>query len=130
MQEVMDDRSLGELFNELKDQTNLLISQQIRLAKVEAAEKGKQAGKAAAFVAVGGFVVYAGLLAIIAGIILVLSQVVPLWVAALVVGVIVALVGYLVMQKGLNDLKADKLMPAKTITTMKENKEWLQSQAK
>lgn len=130
MQEVMEDRPLGELFNELKDQTNLLISQQIRLAKVEAAEKGKQAGKAAGFVAVGGFVVYAGLLAIIAGIILVLSQVVPVWVAALAVGAIVALIGYLVLQKGLNDLKADKLKPAKTMTTMKENKEWLQSQAK
>ncbi len=130
MQEVIEDRALGDLFNELKDQTNQLISQQVRLAKAEVTEKGKQAGKAAGFIAVGGFVVYAGLLAIIAGIILVLAQWVPIWVAAVVVGVIVGLIGYLVIQKGLNDLKADKLKPEKTMTTMKENKEWLQSQAK
>ena len=78
----------------------------------------------------GGFVVYAGLLAIIAGIILVLGQVVPIWVAALVVGVIVALIGYLVVQKGLSDLKADRLKPQQTMASLRENKEWLQSQAK
>jgi hypothetical protein len=130
MQEVMDERSLGELFSELKDQTSVLISNEMRLAKAEATQKGKQASKAAGFVAAGGFVVYAGFLAIIAGIILVLSQVVPMWVAALVVGVIVALVGYLVLQKGLSDLKADKLKPEKTMASLKEDKEWLQSQAR
>ncbi|MGE5601950.1 MAG: phage holin family protein [Nitrososphaerales archaeon] len=130
MRDVIDDRSLGDLFNELRDQTRTLISQEVRLAKTEAAQKGKQAGKAVGFLAVGGFVIYAGLLAIIAGIILVLGQVVPVWVAALVVGVIVALIGYLVLQKGLSDLKADKLKPEKTLATMRENKEWLQTQAK
>ncbi len=130
MREAVDDRSLGELFHELQDQTRTLISQEVRLAKTEAAEKGKQAGKAVGFIAVGGFVIYAGLLAIILGIVLILAQVVPAWVAALVVGIIVALIGYLVLQKGLSDLKADKLKPEKTMTTMRENKEWLQTQAK
>ncbi len=130
MREAVDDRSLGELFHELQDQTRTLISQEVRLAKTEAAEKGKQAGKAVGFIAVGGFVIYAGLLAIILGIVLILAQVVPAWVAALVVGIVVALIGYLVLQKGLSDLKADKLKPQRTMTTMKENKEWLQTQAK
>lgn len=130
MRELVDDRSLGDLFNQLKDQTRTLVSQEVRLAKAEATEKGKQAGKAVGFVAVGGFVIYAGLLAIIVGIILILAQVVPAWVAALVVGIIVALIGYLVLQKGLSDLKADKLKPEKTMATMRENKEWLQTQAK
>lgn len=130
MREVMEDRSLGELLNELNSQTRTLISQEVRLAKAEATEKGKQAAKAAGFVAVGGFVVYAGLLAIIAGIVLVLGNFVPVWVAALVVGVIVALIGYLVLQKGLSDLKPEKLKPQQTVTSMRENKEWLQSQAK
>lgn len=130
MREVMEDRSLGELLNELNNQTRTLISQEVRLAKAEVAQKGKQAGKAVGFMAVGGFVVYAGLLAIIAGIILVLGNVVPIWVAALVVGVIVALIGYLILQKGRNDLNPEKLKPEQTATMMRENKEWLQSQAK
>ena len=107
-----------------------LISQEVQLAKAEIGEKGAQAGKAVGFVAVGGFVVYAGLLAVIAGIILVLGRFVPIWVAAVVVGVIVALIGYLVIQKGLSDLKPEKLRPEKTMISLRENKEWLQSQAK
>jgi hypothetical protein len=126
----MEDRSLGELFSDLKEQTSSLLSMEMQLAKAEAAEKGKQAGKAVGFVAVGGFVIYAGVLAVIAGIILVLGRVVPVWVAALVVGVIVALIGYLVLQKGLSDLKADKLKPEKTMKSLREDKEWLQSQAR
>jgi hypothetical protein len=130
MQQLTDDRSLGELFDELSNGTRTLISQEVQLAKAEFAEKGKQAGKAVGFVAVGGFVVYAGLLAIIAGIIFLIAQFVPLWVSAVVVGVIVALIGYLVIQKGRSDLKPEKLKPEKTATSMRENKEWLQSQVK
>jgi hypothetical protein len=130
MQQVMEERPLGELFDDLRDQAKTLISQEVRLAKAELGEKGAQAGKAIGFVAVGGFVVYAGLLALIAGIILVLGQVVPIWVAALIVGVIVGLIGYLVIQKGLNDLKAERLKPQQTMASMRENKEWLQSQVR
>jgi hypothetical protein len=130
MQQVMDDRSLGELFDQLRDQASSLISQEVRLAKAELGQKSAQAGKAIGIVAVGAFVAYAGFLALIAGIILVLGQAVPVWVAALVVGVIVALIGYLVIQKGLNDLKAESLKPQQTMASLRENKEWLQSQAK
>lgn len=130
MREVMEDRSLGELVGDLNGQIKTLISQEVRLAKTEISEKGKQAGKAVGFIAVGGFVVYAGLLAMIAGIILVLSNVVPIWVAALIVGVLVALIGYLVIQKGIGDLKPERLKPENTARSMRENKEWLQSQAK
>ncbi len=129
MQQVTEDRSLGELFGELRDQTQKLISQEVRLAKAELSQKGAQAGKAVGFVAAGGLVAYAGLLAIIAGIILVLGQVAPVWLAAVIVGLIVTLTGYLVIQKGLNDLKPERLKPERTMTTMRENKEWLQSQA-
>lgn len=130
MREVMEDRSLGDLLNELNQQTRTLISQEVRLAKTEVAEKGKQAGKAVGFIAVGGFVAYAGFLAIIAGIVFVLANVVPLWVSALIVGVIVALIGYLVLQKGIGDLSPERLRPKNTAQSMRENKEWLQSQVK
>ena len=42
----------------------------------------------------------------------------------------VALIGYLVLQKGLNDLKAENLKPRQTAGSLKENKEWLQNQVK
>lgn len=130
MQGVMEERSIGELFGTLADQAKLLVNQEVALAKAEASEKAKIAGKGVGFVAVGGFVAYAGLLALIAGIIVLVGQWVPLWVSALIIGIIVALIGYLLVQKGLNDLKAENLKPRHTAGSLKENKEWLQEQVR
>jgi hypothetical protein len=126
----MEDRSLGELFGLLADQTKTLVNHEVALAKAEAAEKAKTAGKGVAFLAAGGFVAYAGLLAVIAGIILLVGQWVPMWVSALIIGIIVALVGYLLIQKGRNDLKAENLKPQQTAASLRENKEWLQEQVR
>jgi len=130
MQPVTDERSLGDLFSELADETKTLISQELELAKTEMTEKAQHVGKSVAFLAAGGFVAYAGVLAILAAIILVLSQVIPTWVAALVVGVVVALIGYLVLQKGLRDLKTANLKPEKTMASLKESKEWITNEAR
>jgi hypothetical protein len=126
----MEDRSLGELFGILADQTKALVNHEVALAKAEAAEKAKTAGKGIAFLAAGGSVAYAGLLAVIAGIILLVGQWVPMWVSALIIGIIVALVGYLLVQKGRNDLKAENLKPQQTAASLRDNKEWLQEQVR
>ena len=130
MQGTVEDRSLGELFGMLADQAKTLVNQEVALVKAEASEKAKSAGKGVGFLAAGGFVAYAGLLAVIAGIILLVGQWVPMWVSALIIGVIVALVGYLLVRKGLNNLKADNLKPQQTAGSLRENKEWLQEQAR
>jgi len=130
MQGTMEDRSLGELFGALADQAKMLVNQEVALAKAEATEKAKSAGKGVGFLAAGGFVAYAGLLAVIAGIILLVGQWVPMWVSALIIGIIVALIGYLLVQKGLNNLKAENLKPRQTAGSLRENKEWLQEQAR
>ena len=44
--------------------------------------------------------------------------------------IIVALIGYLLVQKGLNSLKAENLKPRQTAGSLRENKEWLQEQAR
>jgi hypothetical protein len=130
MQPATDERSLGELFGMLADQTKTLVNQEVALAKAEATQKAKVAGKGVAFAAAGGFVAYAGLLAILAGIVLLVGQLVPMWLSALLVGIVVALIGYLVVQKGLNDLKPENLAPKQTTGSLKENKEWLQNQVR
>ena len=82
MQSATDERPLGELFGMLADQTKTLVNQEVALAKAEATQKAKVAGKGVAFAAAGGFVVYAGLLAVLAGIVLLVGQFVPMWVSA------------------------------------------------
>lgn len=130
MDQQRDERSLGELFAELARNTSTLVRQEVELAKTELTQKAAQVGRDAGMIGVGGVVANAGLLAIVAALILVLGQVISLWLAALIVGMIVAGIGYAMMQGGLSGLKRANLKPQETITTLKENVEWVKDQTK
>lgn len=125
-----DDRSLGELFADLSRKTTMLVRQELELAKTEMTEKISEAGKNVGFLVVGGAVLYMGLLFILAGVAILLAGIVPDWLAALIVGLIVAVVGLVLVQKGRAALKETSLAPEKTIKTLKEDKEWVQQQVK
>ena len=126
-----DERSLGELFADLARETGTLVSREVALARTELTEKAAQVGKDIAFLAIGGLVAYAGLLAIIAAVILVLAaNGVPLWVAALIVGLAVAVIGYVLVQRGLTALKRHDLMPRQTIESLKEDTQWAKEQVR
>jgi Flp pilus assembly protein TadB len=128
MQQARDDRSLGELFSELSRQTSTLFRQEFALAKTEMSQKASKAGKDVASIAVGGAVAYAGFLAIVAGVILLLAEVVDWWLSALIVGVAVGLIGYLLIQRGLAALKSESIAPKQTIESLKEDAEWAKQQ--
>ena len=123
-----DDRSIGELFAELAQESATLVRQEVQLAKTEMSQKASRVGKDVGFLAAGGAVAYAGLLAILAGVIFLLNAVMPLWLSALLVGIVVALVGYFLVRKGLDALKQEDLAPQETIDTLKEDKEWAKDQ--
>ena len=125
-----DDRSLGELFSELAQKTTTLVRHEVNLAKTEMTEKASRAGKHVGFLAAGGAVAYAGLLAILAGVIILLNAVMPLWVAALVVGLVVAVVGYLLVRRGLDALKREDFVPRQTMETLKEDQQWAKDQTR
>lgn len=125
------DRSLGELFSELSRETSTLVRQEVALARTELTAKASQVGRDVGFLAAGGAVAYAGLLAIIAGIIILIGDLIDnMWLSALIVGLIIAGIGYYLVQKGLSDLKNANLAPEQTIESLKENKEWVQEQTK
>lgn len=128
MQQSRDDRSLGELFSELSRQTSTLIRQEVALAKAEMTQKGKEAGKDIGMMAAGGALAYAGLLALIATLIIVLANVMPWWLSALIVGIVVVGIGGLLIQRGMSALKQSGLAPEQTIETLKEDTEWAKRQ--
>jgi hypothetical protein len=125
-----DNRSLGELFSELAQETSTLVRQEVNLAKTEMSDKASRAGKHVGVLAAGGAVAYAGLLAVLAGIIALLNNVMPLWASALLVGILVAVVGYLLVRRGLEALKREDFTPRETIETLKEDQQWAKDQAR
>ena len=125
-----EDRPLGELFAELSREMATLVRQEVSLAKTEVSQKASQIGKDIGVLAVGGAVAYAGFLALLAALTLVLVLFLPGWLAALVVGLVVAGVGYFLVQKGLTDLKRTDLAPRQTVETLKEDAQWAKDQTR
>jgi len=123
-----DNLSLGELFGELVTEMTTLIRQEMRLAQIELSDKASRVGKNVGFLAAGGAVAYAGFLAIIAAVILFLGDYMPMWVSALIVGLVVAGIGYMLVQKGLTALKNTDLAPRQTIQSLQEDGAWAKEQ--
>jgi hypothetical protein len=125
-----DGRSLGELFSELAQETSTLVRQEVNLAKTELSKKASTAGKHVGVLAAGGALAYAGLLAILAGVIALLNDIMPLWAASLLVGIVVAVGGYILVRRGLDALKREDFAPRETIETLKEDQQWAKDQTK
>lgn len=131
MSQNANDRSLGELFAELAKETGTLVRQEVALAKTEMTQKAAEVGKNIGFLAVGGAIVYAGLLGILAAIVIGLATLgLPWWLSALLVGIVVAAIGYFLVQKGLSALKQASLAPQKTIDSLKEDADWVKEKAR
>jgi uncharacterized membrane protein YqjE len=128
MYEQKVDRSLGELFSELGNETSALVRQEIALAKVELTQKATKAGKNAAYLAAGAAVGYAAFLALMAALVFALGEAMPLWAAALIVGVVFAVVAGIVIYEGINNLKRMNVAPRQTVETLKEDAQWLKHQ--
>jgi hypothetical protein len=130
MQQRKENLSLGELFADLSRETTTLVRQEIQLAKTEMTQKASRLGKDIGFLVVGGAVIYAGVLAILAAVIMLLAMVIPAWLSALVVGGIVAGIGYGMVQKGREALTHEDLAPRQTVEEIKESAEWAKEQTK
>jgi xanthine/uracil permease len=138
MQPLREDRSLGQILRDLRDETSALLRQEVDLAKTEMSEKVSSAGRNLGSVAVGGAVAFAGALTLLAaltlGLISLMSQFmsrdVAMWLAPLIVGGILAAIGYSLVQKALQALKQEGITPTRTTQSLKENKEWLTSKMK
>lgn len=120
---VREERSLGELFGQLSQDLSLLFRQEIQLARAELSEKIARLTTNMVSVLAGGFVAYVGGLAIVAALILFLHQVVGIspWVSALLVGVVFGLAGYMMLSRGLKELKRVDLAPRRTVENIKED---------
>jgi fatty acid desaturase len=128
MIEQDNERSLGDLFAELSRETTTLVRQEVALAKTELNSKVSKLSKDVAFIGAGAAVAYAGFLAIVAAIIIILAALIPWWLSALIVGVVVAGIGYFLIQTGLAALRRVDVAPRETIETLKENAQWAREQ--
>jgi drug/metabolite transporter (DMT)-like permease len=120
-----DERSLGELLAQLSQETGVLVRKEVELATTELTAKARKAGADAGITAAGGALIHAGLLVLLAAIVVGLAQLgVTPWLSAFIVAVATMGGGYLLVNRGLSNMRQTTVAPTQTIETLKENARW------
>jgi hypothetical protein len=122
-------RGIGELLRDLVEGSIALLREEVRLATTELGAAATGVGKGTAFVATGAVLALLGGLALITGIVLLIGdQWLPAdlyWVAALILLVITGAMAALFARRGMALVSPAQVAPNETMTTLKEDKEWL-----
>lgn len=125
------DRSLGELFSDLSQQTSELIRQEMRLARTELGEKLSDAGKHAMLIGAAAAFAFAAVVAVAAAVTLLLINLhLQPWLAAVITAAVMALIAYVLAQAGISGLSAKTLAPVETMHSLKETTQWLKNGTK
>jgi VIT1/CCC1 family predicted Fe2+/Mn2+ transporter len=124
------ERPIGEVAKNLTSDLSLLLRQEIELAKAEMAQKARTAAPGLGMFGGAGVVALCAAGALTAFLVLVFSLFLPDWAAALIVGVAMAAVAFVLIGKGKERIAdAGKPVPEQTIETVKEDVEWAKTRA-
>jgi uncharacterized membrane protein YqjE len=125
------DKSVGELVQELSQQTSTLIRQEMRLAQAELTEKGRHAGKGAGMFGGAGAVALYGVGALVAAAIIGLGTALEPWLAAVIVGVVLLAVAGILALTGKREVdRAGPPKPEQTIESVQRDVETVKARAK
>ncbi len=100
---------------------SLLIRQEIKLAKAEAEEKIDQAQSGLIALAVGLLIAMVALLVLVQALVVALGNLMPPSLAALLVGVALAVIAFVAITKAQADLKPKNLAPRRTVKSVSES---------
>ena len=119
------ERSLLSLFSDLWRETTTLVHEEAELAKAELSEKVSQVTTGAGEIAAGGAILFAGfivlLFAAVGALQLMLDSEHAIWLAPLIVGLVVMIIGYIALSRGRKQLKAESLAPQRTLESLKRD---------
>jgi uncharacterized membrane protein YqjE len=117
------DQSVKSLLVELVNNVGRLVRQELQLAQVETTEKATQALEGV-FAIIGGlFVAFAALLILLQAVVVGLAEFVEPWLASLIVGVVLAVIAFVLIKYGQSNLKVENLTPDRTLKVMREQKD-------
>ena len=123
-------RSVMTIIMELVNDIPKLFRKELELLRTELDEKARQIGSAGIGIAVGLLLSLAALMILLQALVLALSNVVPPWLAAVIVGVAVAAVAFVMIHKGQRDLKAASLVPQRTLDQVNEDAQMVKEKMK
>lgn len=129
--------SIPQLLKDLRDETTLLLRQEVALAKREVSDKASKAAKNLGYLITGGLIAYAGAVVLLISIaVLVYYLLAELadvdnylagFLAFLATGLLVTIVGGVMIGKALATLKEISMVPERTVESLKNDKDWIRN---
>lgn len=119
---VQDEQSIGGLLRQLGREIPSLMTKELALLKAEAKESVRTTKEGVAAVSTGGAVMMAGLIIVLLAAVYALSNVLEPWAAALLVGVVAMVIGFMMVKAGQKKFQND-LKPQHTINSLRKDKD-------
>jgi|SRR6185437_10344690 uncharacterized membrane protein YqjE len=123
-------RSFQDVLQDIIGNVQQIIKYEFRLAKTEIKEQVTKAAGPTMTLAVGLALGFYALGFLLLAVVYAFSLVMPGWGAALLVGVVLAIVAASVASASATKLKKMNFAPEKTASTLEENAEWAKHQIK
>jgi hypothetical protein len=119
------ERSLLSLFSDLWRETTTLVHEEAELAKAELSEKVSQVTTGAGEIAAGGAILFAGFIVLLFAAVGALELMLPtehsIWIAPLIVGLVVMIIGFIALSRGKKQMQAESLAPRRTLESLKRD---------
>ncbi len=113
----------GSIISDVLTHVSSLIRKEVDLARAEMSENATKAGVAVGLLAGALIVALVALNVLAAALVAALSEVMDAGWAALIVGVVFAVIAAIMVSKGINDLKASSLAPTRTVKNVRRDAE-------
>jgi hypothetical protein len=117
----MDSESPVGLLRRLADDVTNLLRKELALATSEVSQTVETTRSGLVSLAAGGGVLFAGLLFLLGAATAALAQVMDLWLAALIVGAVVTLIGWIMVASGKKKMKPDRMKLERTRDSLRDD---------
>ena len=127
-----EDQPIRSLLSRLIDDISLLVRQELRLAQAEGSEKLSQATNGLVAIAAGLVIAACARLVLLQALVIALAEYtkLPASLASLIVGLVVAVVAFILIRQGQSNLSPSKLSPERTIRSLREDKDMVMEKAR
>jgi uncharacterized membrane protein YqjE len=127
-QTTSNGRTMSEVLQDIVANVQEIVRSEFRLAKVEIHEETTKAVRSSIPLVMGVLLSLYALGFILLAVVHALSLVVDAWLAALIVGFGVLVISMILVSVGRKRFKQVKVLPEKTVVTVKENVQWAKHQ--
>ena len=116
-------RSAADLLRQLLGDVTVLFRKELALAASEVSHSVDEAKHGVQTMITGGAVLHAGVLLLLAAVTLWLATIMAAWLAALVLGAIVTVIGIVMVSAGKKRVSTRTLTPERTVASLRKDKQ-------